>query len=153
MAENRLSLLGRDMAVDLGTANTLVYVRGRGIVLNEPSVVAVDIKDGRPLAVRRASPIAIHVMSRTRRTRLNDSPVAPLKPSARNVATAPPSSTPMSVGRKNVAKLMPVPKASMTSAMLTETPAPRSQRMSHVSIARVTHPRKLHATESARRRG
>jgi rod shape-determining protein MreB len=39
------------MAVDLGTANTLVYVRGRGIVLNEPSVVAVDIKDGRPLAV------------------------------------------------------------------------------------------------------
>src|SRR3954449_13500869 len=45
------SLLGRDMAVDLGTANTLVYVRGRGIVLNEPSVVAVNIKDGRPLAV------------------------------------------------------------------------------------------------------
>ncbi len=45
------SLLGRDMAVDLGTANTLVYVRGRGIVLNEPSVVAVNSKDGRPLAV------------------------------------------------------------------------------------------------------
>src|SRR5260370_9788393 len=51
MAENRLSLLGRDMAVDLGTANTLVYVRGRGIVLNEPSVVAVDIKAARPLTV------------------------------------------------------------------------------------------------------
>ena len=33
----------RDMAVDLGTANTLVYVRGRGIVLSEPSVVAVDV--------------------------------------------------------------------------------------------------------------
>jgi rod shape-determining protein MreB len=33
---------GRDMAVDLGTANTLVYVRGRGIVLSEPSVVAID---------------------------------------------------------------------------------------------------------------
>src|SRR3954462_15218878 len=45
------SLLGRDMAVDLGTANTLVYVRGRGIVLNEPSVVAINVKDGRPLAV------------------------------------------------------------------------------------------------------
>ena len=43
--------VGRDMAVDLGTANTLVYVRGRGIVLNEPSVVAVNINDGRPLAV------------------------------------------------------------------------------------------------------
>jgi len=45
------SFLGRDMAVDLGTANTLVFVRGRGIVLNEPSVVAVNVKDGRPLAV------------------------------------------------------------------------------------------------------
>jgi rod shape-determining protein MreB len=45
------AFLGRDMAVDLGTANTLVYVRGRGIVLNEPSVVAVSIKDNRPLAV------------------------------------------------------------------------------------------------------
>lgn len=43
--------MGRDMAVDLGTANTLVYVRGRGIVLNEPSVVAVSVKDGRLLAV------------------------------------------------------------------------------------------------------
>lgn len=39
------------MAVDLGTANTLVYVRGRGVVLNEPSVVAVNTRDGRPLAV------------------------------------------------------------------------------------------------------
>ncbi|MDP9402093.1 MAG: rod shape-determining protein [Actinomycetota bacterium] len=39
------------MAVDLGTANTLVCVRGRGIVLNEPSVVAINVKDGRPLAV------------------------------------------------------------------------------------------------------
>src|SRR5437016_3281568 len=44
-------LMGRDMAVDLGTANTLVYVRGRGIVLNEPSVVAVNVKTGHPLAV------------------------------------------------------------------------------------------------------
>ncbi|MFZ4585218.1 MAG: rod shape-determining protein [Acidimicrobiia bacterium] len=45
------SIVGRDMAVDLGTANTLVYVRGRGIVLNEPSVVAINARDGRPLAV------------------------------------------------------------------------------------------------------
>jgi rod shape-determining protein MreB and related proteins len=45
------SMMGRDMAVDLGTANTLVYVRGYGIVLNEPSVVAVNVRDGRPLAV------------------------------------------------------------------------------------------------------
>jgi len=45
------SLMGRDMAVDLGTANTVVYVRGKGIVLNEPSVVAVNVRDGRPVAV------------------------------------------------------------------------------------------------------
>src|SRR6186997_2786292 len=42
---------GRDMAVDLGTANTLVYVRGRGIVLSEPSVVAIDSRNGRVHAV------------------------------------------------------------------------------------------------------
>jgi rod shape-determining protein MreB len=51
MADNHFSFLGRDMAVDLGTANTLVYVRGRGIILNEPSVVAVNMKTGVPLAV------------------------------------------------------------------------------------------------------
>src|ERR671914_166190 len=45
------SVLGRDMAVDLGTANTLVYVRGHGIVLNEPSIVAINTRDNRPLAV------------------------------------------------------------------------------------------------------
>ena len=39
------------MAVDLGTANTVVYVRGQGIVLSEPSVVAIDVKTGRLLAV------------------------------------------------------------------------------------------------------
>ncbi len=39
------------MAVDLGTANTLVYVRGHGIVLDEPSVVAINIHTNRPLAV------------------------------------------------------------------------------------------------------
>jgi rod shape-determining protein MreB and related proteins len=45
------SMMGRDMAVDLGTANTLIYVRGYGIVLDEPSVVAVNVRDNRPLAV------------------------------------------------------------------------------------------------------
>ena len=44
-------MLGRDMAIDLGTANTLVYVRGEGIVLREPSVVAVNTHTGQPLAV------------------------------------------------------------------------------------------------------
>jgi rod shape-determining protein MreB len=51
VAKSGSGLFGRDIAVDLGTANTLVYVRGKGIVLNEPSVVAINIKDGRPLAV------------------------------------------------------------------------------------------------------
>ena len=46
---NRLfSSFRRGLAVDLGTANTLVYLQGRGIVLNEPSVVAIDVRDGRP---------------------------------------------------------------------------------------------------------
>src|SRR5215218_6237885 len=40
-----------DMAIDLGTANTVVYVRGRGIVLSEPSVVAIDERTGDVLAV------------------------------------------------------------------------------------------------------
>jgi rod shape-determining protein MreB len=46
-----LAFLGRDMAVDLGTANTLVYVRGRGIALNEPSVVALNTDTGKIVAV------------------------------------------------------------------------------------------------------
>jgi len=40
-------LLSADMAIDLGTANTLVYVKGRGIVLNEPSVVAITTRRGK----------------------------------------------------------------------------------------------------------
>ena len=40
-----------DLAMDLGTANTLIYMKHRGIILNEPSVVAVDEKTGKPLAV------------------------------------------------------------------------------------------------------
>jgi rod shape-determining protein MreB len=51
MARNNPLALGRDIAIDLGTANTLVYVRGHGVVLNEPSVVALDVADGRPVAV------------------------------------------------------------------------------------------------------
>ena len=45
------SLIGRDMAVDLGTANTLVYVRGKGLVLDEPSVVAMNTATGEIIAV------------------------------------------------------------------------------------------------------
>ena len=42
-----MGALSADMAIDLGTANTLVYVRGRGIVLNEPSVVALMSRGGK----------------------------------------------------------------------------------------------------------
>lgn len=44
-------LISNDIGIDLGTANTLVYVKGRGIVINEPSVVAVNTKTGRVVAV------------------------------------------------------------------------------------------------------
>lgn len=44
-------LVSNDIGIDLGTANTLVYVRGQGIIINEPSVVAVNEKTGRVVAV------------------------------------------------------------------------------------------------------
>lgn len=43
-----LSTTSNDMAIDLGTVNTIVYLRDRGIVLNEPSVVAIELVDGLP---------------------------------------------------------------------------------------------------------
>ena len=47
MLNGLLAMFSADMAIDLGTANTLVYVKGRGIVLNEPSVVAIYESNGR----------------------------------------------------------------------------------------------------------
>ncbi len=47
MFSSLFGMLSADMAIDLGTANTLVYVKGRGIVLNEPSVVAITTKGGK----------------------------------------------------------------------------------------------------------
>lgn len=48
---SKSSFFSSDIGIDLGTANTLVYVRGRGIVINEPSVVAVNDKTGKVVAV------------------------------------------------------------------------------------------------------
>ncbi|MEZ5342739.1 MAG: rod shape-determining protein [Acidimicrobiales bacterium] len=45
--------MSRDLAIDLGTANTLVYARGEGIVLNEPSVIALNTQSGEVLAIGR----------------------------------------------------------------------------------------------------
>ncbi len=47
MLSSLFGMMSSDMAIDLGTANTLVYVKGRGVVLNEPSVVAYEIINGR----------------------------------------------------------------------------------------------------------
>ena len=51
MLEKLKNKLSNDIGIDLGTANTLVYVRGLGIVINEPSVVAVNIKTDRMVAI------------------------------------------------------------------------------------------------------
>ena len=42
---------GQDLGIDLGTASVLVYIKGKGIVLNEPSVVAIDRNNNKILAV------------------------------------------------------------------------------------------------------
>lgn len=51
MLNKVFGLFSKDIGIDLGTANTLVYVRGRGIVINEPSVVAINQKTGQILAI------------------------------------------------------------------------------------------------------
>src|SRR5205807_8196525 len=78
--DRAFQFMGRDMAVDLGTANTLVYVRGRGTVLNEPSVVAINTKTGAILGV-----------GATPRGR-SGGPPAPAPPSGRPKEALPPAS-------------------------------------------------------------
>ncbi|MBI5742380.1 MAG: rod shape-determining protein [Candidatus Niyogibacteria bacterium] len=51
MLDKFFGLFSHDIGMDLGTANTLVYVRGRGIVINEPSVVAINQKTGQIVAI------------------------------------------------------------------------------------------------------
>lgn len=51
MINRILGMFSHDIGIDLGTANTLVYVRGRGIVINEPSVVAINTKTNQVLAI------------------------------------------------------------------------------------------------------
>lgn len=53
MNSNPISFMASDIAIDLGTANTLVYVKGQGIVIREPSVVAVSKKDKKIIAIGR----------------------------------------------------------------------------------------------------
>ncbi len=51
MLERLLGFLSKDLAMDLGTANTLIYLRGKGVVLNEPSVVAINQETKQVIAV------------------------------------------------------------------------------------------------------
>ena len=51
MLDRFLGLFSRDIGIDLGTANTLVHVRDRGIVISEPSVVAIEARSRRVLAI------------------------------------------------------------------------------------------------------
>ncbi|HYD93616.1 MAG TPA: rod shape-determining protein [Candidatus Paceibacterota bacterium] len=53
------SLFSSDIGIDLGTANTLVYVRGRGVVLNEPSVVTVNDKTGQVVAIGKEAKLML----------------------------------------------------------------------------------------------
>lgn len=64
MLSTLFGMLSADMAIDLGTANTLVYVKGRGIVLNEPSVVAIETRQGRKI-VRAVGNEAKEMLGRT----------------------------------------------------------------------------------------
>ncbi len=48
-----MDFLARDMAMDLGTANTLIYVKGKGVVLDEPSMVAIEKSSGKVIAIGR----------------------------------------------------------------------------------------------------
>src|SRR6266849_7913457 len=78
-------------------------------------------------------PVAIQTASRRRLTRLKEIAVVGESPSALNVATKPPSSTPRLAGTRNVATLIAVPNASITVAVASDTSLPRNFRMIHVS--------------------
>lgn len=65
---NLFSLKNRDIGIDLGTANTLVTLKGKGIVLKEPSVVAIDIKTGQIVATGHEAKEMLRKNSRTNKS-------------------------------------------------------------------------------------
>jgi rod shape-determining protein MreB len=65
MFKNLRGLFSNDISIDLGTANTLIYVRGRGIVLNEPSVVAIREEAGRNKVIEAVGVDAKRMLGRT----------------------------------------------------------------------------------------
>ena len=69
-------LFSKDISIDLGTANSLIYVRGEGIVLNEPSVVAIRLEEGNQ---RRVLAVGWEAKRMLGRTPGNISAIRPLK--------------------------------------------------------------------------
>lgn len=65
---NLFSLKNKDIGIDLGTANTLVALKGKGIVLKEPSVVAIDIKTGQIVATGHEAKEMLRKNSRTNKS-------------------------------------------------------------------------------------
>ena len=49
--KNPFSWISGDVAIDLGTANTLVYIKGKGVMINEPSIVAKSVHDDKILSL------------------------------------------------------------------------------------------------------
>jgi rod shape-determining protein MreB and related proteins len=72
---NRFASAAHDMAIDLGTVNTVVYVRDKGIVLNEPSVVALETRDG----VRRVKVVGNEAKPMMGKTPSNIQAIRPLR--------------------------------------------------------------------------
>ena len=63
MLKNIRGLFSRDLSIDLGTANTLIYLRDEGIVLNEPSVVAIrQHNNQKSVAAVGAGPLSSHTV-------------------------------------------------------------------------------------------
>src|SRR5262245_41011231 len=75
MLSRLLGVFSSDLAIDLGTANTLVYVKGKGIVLNEPSVVAMATSTGR----RQILAVGEEAKQMVGRTPANIEAVCPLR--------------------------------------------------------------------------
>ena len=72
------SYFSNDLAIDLGTANTLIYVRGKGIVLDEPSVVAIR-QDGGPNGKRVIQEVGLAAKQMLGRTPGNITAIRPMK--------------------------------------------------------------------------
>ena len=75
MLKNILGYFSNDLSIDLGTANTLIYSRGSGIVLDEPSVVAIREDSGRGGRVVEA--VGVEAKNMLGRTRTASSPISP----------------------------------------------------------------------------